>query len=74
MKTLLQGGWVVAFNGEAHEVYDNGTVVYEDDRIIHAGGPTPALSTPVSMPWENYLAGIYQHTCASIGQCGGLLA
>jgi 5-methylthioadenosine/S-adenosylhomocysteine deaminase len=38
MKTLIQGGWVVAFNGSAHEVYENGTVVYEDDRIIHAGG------------------------------------
>jgi hypothetical protein len=33
MKTLIQGGWVVAFNGTDHEVYDNGTVVYEDDRI-----------------------------------------
>ncbi|MBI3325631.1 MAG: hypothetical protein HYZ81_02860 [Nitrospinae bacterium] len=39
MKTLIQGGWVVAFNGAAHEVYENGTVVYEGDRIIHAGGP-----------------------------------
>jgi 5-methylthioadenosine/S-adenosylhomocysteine deaminase len=38
MKTLIQGGWVVAFNGKEHEVHDNGTVVYEDDRIIHAGG------------------------------------
>lgn len=38
MKTLIQGGWVIAFNGTNHEVYDNGTVVYEDDRIIHAGG------------------------------------
>jgi cytosine/adenosine deaminase-related metal-dependent hydrolase len=38
MKTLIQGGWVVAFNGSEHEVYENGTVVYEGDRIIHAGG------------------------------------
>jgi cytosine/adenosine deaminase-related metal-dependent hydrolase len=38
MKTVIQGGWVIAFNGTEHEVYDNGTVVYEDDRIIHAGG------------------------------------
>ena len=38
MKTLIQGGWVVAFNGTDHEVYDNGSVVYEDNRIIHAGG------------------------------------
>jgi 5-methylthioadenosine/S-adenosylhomocysteine deaminase len=38
MKTLIQGGWVVAFNGKEHEVYEDGTVVYEDDRIIHTGG------------------------------------
>jgi 5-methylthioadenosine/S-adenosylhomocysteine deaminase len=37
MKTLIQGGWVVAFNGTTHEVYENGAVVYEDDRVIHAG-------------------------------------
>jgi 5-methylthioadenosine/S-adenosylhomocysteine deaminase len=38
MKTAVQGGWVVAFNGSEHEVYENGTVVFEDDRVIHAGG------------------------------------
>src|ERR671919_1782699 len=38
MKTSVQGGWVVAFNGSEHEVYENGTAVFEDDRIIHAGG------------------------------------
>jgi hypothetical protein len=25
MKTLIQGGWVVAFNDTDHEVYDNST-------------------------------------------------
>jgi hypothetical protein len=35
----LNSGWlVVAFNGKDHEVYENGTVVHEADRIIHAGG------------------------------------
>jgi 5-methylthioadenosine/S-adenosylhomocysteine deaminase len=38
MKTLIEGGWVVAFNGTSHEVYENGSVVFEDDRIVHAGG------------------------------------
>jgi len=37
MKTLIQGGWVVGFNGQEHEVYEGGAVVYEDDCIIHAG-------------------------------------
>src|SRR6266545_5041219 len=39
MRTLIEGGWVVAFNGTGHEVYEQGSVVYEDDRIVHAGGP-----------------------------------
>jgi cytosine/adenosine deaminase-related metal-dependent hydrolase len=43
MKTLIQGGWVVAFNGTEHEIYENGSVVYEADRIIHAGGAYEGL-------------------------------
>jgi hypothetical protein len=39
MKALIEGGWVVAFNGTSHEVYENGSVMYENDRIVHAGGP-----------------------------------
>ncbi len=39
MKTLITGGWVVAYNGTTHEVYENGAVVFEDDHIVHAGGP-----------------------------------
>jgi cytosine/adenosine deaminase-related metal-dependent hydrolase len=38
MKTLIEGGWVVAHNGTSHAVYEHGAVVYEDDRIVHAGG------------------------------------
>jgi cytosine/adenosine deaminase-related metal-dependent hydrolase len=37
MKTLIQGGWVVAFDGTEHTLYENGAVVYENDRVIHAG-------------------------------------
>jgi 5-methylthioadenosine/S-adenosylhomocysteine deaminase len=37
MKTHIEGGWVVAFNGTTHEVYEQGSVVFEDDRIVHAG-------------------------------------
>jgi cytosine/adenosine deaminase-related metal-dependent hydrolase len=39
MRTLIEGGWVVAFNGTSHEVHEQGSVVFEDDKIIHAGGP-----------------------------------
>jgi 5-methylthioadenosine/S-adenosylhomocysteine deaminase len=38
MRTHIEGGWVVAFNGTSHEVHDRGSVVFEDDRIVHAGG------------------------------------
>ena len=39
MKTAIEGGWVVAWNGTSHEVHERGTVVFEGDRIVHAGGP-----------------------------------
>jgi 5-methylthioadenosine/S-adenosylhomocysteine deaminase len=39
MRTLIEGGWVVAWNGAGHEVYEQGAVVFEADRIVHAGGP-----------------------------------
>lgn len=39
MKTVIEGGWVVAFEGEGHVVYENGAVVFEGDRVVHAGGP-----------------------------------
>jgi 5-methylthioadenosine/S-adenosylhomocysteine deaminase len=39
MRTLIEGGWVVAFNGVTHEVHEQGSVVFEDDRIVHAGPP-----------------------------------
>ncbi|HEV8585559.1 MAG TPA: amidohydrolase family protein [Methylomirabilota bacterium] len=39
MRTLIEGGWVVAYNGTSHEVHEGGAVVIEDDKIVHAGGP-----------------------------------
>ncbi len=39
MRTLIEGGWVVAFDGRSHEVHEQGSVVFEDDTIVHAGGP-----------------------------------
>src|SRR4030095_5777470 len=43
MRTHIEGGWVVAFNGTSHEVHEQGSVVYEDDKIVHAG---PAYTGP----------------------------
>ena len=38
MKTTIRGGYVVAFDGETHRVHRDGSVVFEDSRIVHAGG------------------------------------
>jgi cytosine/adenosine deaminase-related metal-dependent hydrolase len=37
MRTAIEGGWVVAWNGRSHEVHEQGSVVFEDDRVVHAG-------------------------------------
>ncbi len=37
MKTLIQGGYVVGFNGQEHEIIRNGAVVFERDRIEFVG-------------------------------------
>lgn len=39
MKTKLQGGYVVGFDGGEHEILEGGCVVYEDDRISFVGFP-----------------------------------
>lgn len=37
MRTLIQGGWVVGYRGDGHELIRDGAVVFEDDRIVHVG-------------------------------------
>jgi len=37
MRTLIQGGWIVGFDGRIHELIPNGSIVFESDRIIHVG-------------------------------------
>ncbi|MCI0546704.1 MAG: amidohydrolase family protein [Candidatus Rokubacteria bacterium] len=39
MRTHIEGGWVVAWNGASHEVHERGSVVFEDDHVVHAGPP-----------------------------------
>jgi cytosine/adenosine deaminase-related metal-dependent hydrolase len=41
MKTLIRGGYVVAFDGETHRIYREGAVVYEGSQVVHAGRPYP---------------------------------
>lgn len=42
MRTLIQGGYVVGFNGTGHEILKDGVVVLEDDRVAHVGFSSPA--------------------------------
>src|SRR5258705_12214671 len=37
MRTLIQGGWVVGYDGRGHELWPSGCVVFEDDRVVHVG-------------------------------------
>src|SRR5919106_6400788 len=37
MRTLIQGGWVVGYDGRGHELIRNGVVVYEGGRVTHVG-------------------------------------
>lgn len=37
MRTLIQGGWVVGYDGRGHELLPDGCVVFEGDRIVHVG-------------------------------------
>jgi 5-methylthioadenosine/S-adenosylhomocysteine deaminase len=37
MKTLIQGGYVVAFDGKEHEIIKDGVVVFENDRVLFVG-------------------------------------
>jgi cytosine/adenosine deaminase-related metal-dependent hydrolase len=37
MKTMIQGGYIVAFDGKGHKIIRDGVVVFQDDKIIHVG-------------------------------------
>jgi len=37
MKTLIQGAYVVGFDGKEHEILKDGVVVFQDDRIEFVG-------------------------------------
>ena len=37
MRTLIQGGWVVGYDGRGHVLIPNGCVVFEEDRVRYVG-------------------------------------
>jgi 5-methylthioadenosine/S-adenosylhomocysteine deaminase len=74
MKTLIEGGWVVAWNGKSHEVYEEGAVVFEDDRIVHAGGPyAGAVDTKLSARGKLVSPGFINTHVHTAGNAGDYL-
>ena len=41
MKTLINGGWIVGFDGEKHELITDGVVVFDGPRIEFVGKTYP---------------------------------
>ena len=39
-RTAIQGGWVIGWGDDCHQVFEGGTVVIEGDRILFAGFPS----------------------------------
>ena len=37
MRTLIQGGWVVGYEGAGHVLIRDGCVVFEGDTVVHVG-------------------------------------
>src|SRR5256886_9208515 len=74
MRTLIEGGWVVAFNGQSHEVHEAGSVVFENDRIVHAGGPyAGAADTRLSARGKLVSPGVINTHVDTAGHRGGYL-
>jgi cytosine/adenosine deaminase-related metal-dependent hydrolase len=37
MRTLIQGGWIVGFDGRSHQLLRDGALVFEDNHIVSVG-------------------------------------
>ena len=55
MRTLIQGGWVVGFDGRSHQLLRDGAVVFEDDLVIHVGQTfdEPLAQQVVCVSWRS---------------------
>lgn len=59
MRTQLQGGTVVGFNGHTHVLFRNGVVVWEDDRIVFVGQDYPeAVDRTIQAPQRLIIPGL----------------
>ena len=72
MRTLIQGGWVVGFDGRGHELIPNGCVVFEDDRVVHVGarfdGPVDRRMDATGKLVSPGLINCHLHAATNAGQ------
>ncbi len=74
MITLIDGGYIVAFDGEEHRILRDGTVVVEDDKIIYVGksygGPIDRrIDARRSLVSPGFIA-LHSHICGGHGETG----
>jgi len=71
MKTAHRRRLGVAYNGTGHEVHERGSVVFEDDRIVHAGGAyTGPVDARLSARGKLVSPGSSTPTCTRPGTAG----
>src|SRR2546428_9656788 len=72
MRTLIQGGWVVGYDGRGHELWPNGCVVFEDDRVVHVGarfdGPVDRRIDATGKLVSPGLVNCHLHAATNAGQ------
>jgi 5-methylthioadenosine/S-adenosylhomocysteine deaminase len=74
MRTVIEGGWVVAWNGRTHEVHEQGSVVFEAERIVHAGPAwTGAADTRISARGKLVSPGFINTHVHTAGNAGDYL-
>ncbi len=71
MRTLIEGGWVVAFDGGSHQVHEGGSVVFDDDRIVHAGGPYTGAADARIVARGKLVSPGFINTHVHTAGCGG---
>ena len=72
MRTLIQGGWVVGYDGRGHELVPNGCAVFEDDRVVHVGarfdGPVDRRIDATGKLVSPGLVNCHLHAATNAGQ------
>lgn len=74
MTIAIDGGYIVAFDGEEHRILRNGVVVLEDDKIIHVGKSYSGhiderIDARKSLVTPGFIC-LHSHICGGHGETG----